>query len=564
MTSVYRYGLLPPTLGADVVDDQMRAGHRYQNALVELERARRDAVAWVLSNNAIDEIDLEIKALDEELSARRAAIQAERGATKRKRVPHTTATRDIARRRELRGTRRTLIAARRADPAVMAALAGIEERAKVLHKQFRADSGVYWCTYLKVEQAMDAARKGAKFGPPSFRRWNGGGAVSMQLQRRGPERLLMTADNAIECDDPRLHLDLIPTPVPNRRGKPLPRVRLRVGSDGARRPIWAEWPMIYHRPLPDGAVITWATVIRELVASSPRWALLLTIEHGGVAPTATRGAAVAVDLGWRRAIVDGDITTRACGHTATDDSDESELHVHRDVFGALGKADNLRSIRDKRMNEMQAILVAWLRGCGSEEHRERTRFVAQWRACARFAGLAIWWRDHRMEGDELIFVLLEAWRKRDKHLWLWEAHARRTARARRLDGYRVFAADLARRYETLIVEKINLAKVAEKPKPESTREHNATASSQRTATAPSELRGALVNAFRGRGGTVVEVGAHPSATAMLGEWRERPVAEEKPGVARMSKFGRLRAERGGSWAQRSRSPEPLEGGSASD
>ena len=43
-TLVYRYGLLAPVAGADVVEAQLRAAHRYRNDLVMIERGRRAAV----------------------------------------------------------------------------------------------------------------------------------------------------------------------------------------------------------------------------------------------------------------------------------------------------------------------------------------------------------------------------------------------------------------------------------------------------------------------------------------------------------------------------------------
>lgn len=44
LTKVYKYGLLPPTTGAEVVNDQLWKAHRYKNKLIEIERERRESV----------------------------------------------------------------------------------------------------------------------------------------------------------------------------------------------------------------------------------------------------------------------------------------------------------------------------------------------------------------------------------------------------------------------------------------------------------------------------------------------------------------------------------------
>jgi len=40
-TLVYRYGCLPPTEKADLVDQQISLAHKYQNKLIEFEHQRR-------------------------------------------------------------------------------------------------------------------------------------------------------------------------------------------------------------------------------------------------------------------------------------------------------------------------------------------------------------------------------------------------------------------------------------------------------------------------------------------------------------------------------------------
>jgi hypothetical protein len=74
---VYRYGLLPPTSGGPLVSDQVHAAHRYQNALVEIDRSRREAVRAILGGHAsVEQLGAQVQALVDELAQRRAAIKA--------------------------------------------------------------------------------------------------------------------------------------------------------------------------------------------------------------------------------------------------------------------------------------------------------------------------------------------------------------------------------------------------------------------------------------------------------------------------------------------------------
>lgn len=532
MTRVYRYGLLPPTRGAEIVDEQLRLAHRYQNTLVEIERARREAVAQVMAAHDLTApIEAEIAALVAALDAERAAVAASR-AERRARTPISPERKArIAQIREgLRHARGRLKAARaqaREDAALREALACINTEAKSRAKQARATCGVYWGTYLLIEQAMDAARRSVT--PPRFRRWTGEGAVGVQIQGG------LTVEDL--ADDTRLQLDMTPQPIPGRQGKPRPRVRLRVGSAG-RDPVWAEWPLIYHRPLPAESVIKWAKVVRRRIGGRDEWSLHLTISLPAEARTEVCGrGVVAVDLGWRQAHG----TLRAGGWS--DGTESGEILIHSRVRGALEKVADLRSIRDTALNGVRAALMEWrdAQETLAGELAERLRWLPQWRSPARFADLARWWRAHRVDGDEAIYAALEAWRIRDKHLWLYESHARRGAHARRRDAFRVLAAQLARRYDTLVVERLDLRAMAKIPAPESERESHPKARRQRFDTAPSELRQALVNAFLTRGGRVVTVPPQGSAEALLAAYRERSGVEELPGGPRASRFSRLRA-----------------------
>ena len=136
-----------------------------------------------------------------------------------------------------------------------------------------------------------------------------------------------------------------------------------------------------------------------------------------------------------------------------------------------------------------------------------TRSLAQWRGFGRLATLTHRWRERRFEGDAAAFGALEAWRAQDEHLWDWEANQRRKTLLYRRELYRIAAADLARRYETVVLEKFDLRAVATLPDATSASSDNDNARSVRFVAAPSELRLAVTQAFVARSGRVEHVDA---------------------------------------------------------
>lgn len=484
IVKVYRYGLLPPTEGDERIADQLSRAHRYKNDLVRIERERREAMAALFG----------------------CPIEA-------------------------------VFRAAKDAPQHADALAAITQEARAKAKALRGSCGVYWGTYLLIEQSMDAARRAIE--PPRFQRWTGDGAVAVQIQHG-----IATAE-VMQGDDTRLQIDQRLQLVPGRGGKPRPRVRLRIGSEG-RDPIWGEWPLILHRPLPSEGRVKGAKVVRRRVCGRDEWSLHVTVELPAVERQAG-DRVVAVDLGWRME----EERVRVAG--LADGATTEEVYLDPGVAGMLRKASDIRSIRDKAQAAMHTALLTWkVAATLPPEHAEHMDRMSQWQSPARFAGLERWWRDHRIDGDAPAYDALALWRTQDRHLWLWETHARSKALARRRDRYRVLAARLASQYSTLVIERLVLTRLAQKL-PDS----NPRARSQRTQAAPSELRRALVQAFQSQGGTVVTVQPTGPAAALLLAYRERSGVEEMPGTARVSKFKRLAALKAEKDAAANTSAAPL-------
>lgn len=534
MTKVFRYGLLAPTSEAERIADQMHRAHQYFNALIALERQRRAASDAAIADDRLRALDAEISAQEEALrlahaSVARARIQ-ERSAEAGDPAPYSTAKRALAKARQ---ERREHVRLRRNDSAVQAALQLLNAGHKTAVQAARAANGLYWGTYtICAEKPMEAVQRCP--GEPRFRRWTGTAAVAVQIIHG------MDAAAVLGCADSRLQIDLAARPVPGRGGRPMARLRLRIGSTADRGPVFGEWPIVYHRPLPEDARIKEAKVVRERVGSRDVWSVHITATFAPasvVAPAPDPASTVAVDLGWRRVLQAEEPSTRAGGWC--DGRETGEIIMDPTVVGALRKADDIRSIRDQRLVELRAALQASTL-VYPPEHLDARAHLAQWRSPARFARLALWWRTHRFAGDEEEFMRLESWRVRDRHLWNYEHNTRRRAIFRRREQYRILAARLAARYRALVIERLDLAKLALVPAPDDPDPSHPRGRAQRHATAPHELRKALLNAFGDR--AVVEVPAVGGAALVFQKWREGLGVERPRPPARSMRFNRLHSQ----------------------
>lgn len=518
MVYAYKYGLMEPIQTSNEVSDQLHHAHVYQNKLVELERQRRQAVDALVVTPEL------VQAYTEAKEAKG------KGLSKTKTDKLWTAY------RKLRDANRNEHAAD---------IERITENFANNVKAARKETQAYWGTYLQVEKASEASAKDSlkesgREAPdkpvyPRFKRWKHEGNVTVQIQKG------MSVAELVSAEDRRLKLDLNLSPVPNRNGKPLPRLYLRIGSTGPHKdPVWATWPIIYHRPLPEGAVIKQVSVTCRKLASKTRWSAVFYLECADLAPVTNVTNCVALDIGWRRTEKDPQSVTRA--GEWWDGKTGEELVLETEVMGGLIKVDDLKSIRAKHRLVISEALTSWISKVGRqntpEEFAERTRYCSQWLSESKFARLCIWWRKNRFTGDSEMYERLDKWRVKDKHLWEWEANQRQASLGRRLHFYRCVAAKLAKTHDGLIIEKLNLSDLIQSNKSDDAGQHQSRA--QKQYTAPSLLRNAVENAFTRCGKPIYEVQASCGAKAIYQHWIEGKATLKGSAPARSERYNRLR------------------------
>lgn len=478
---VYQYGLLAPVANADMVFDQLRKANRYRNDLTQIEIGARNERRRMLSEQlsgapeqaAFDRVNAQLETLIAEKKARHAAARARvssaefKSAIKSARVEKKAAYRALA---QARAKARAAIAEETAK--VFAIQHGLVRDARALvGESAPADKRLFWGTYQLVEMAAKDSAKAPLYeegdpNDPRFRRFDGSGRVGIQIQKRkGYGGLSGMPVGQLFGSDPSIRVDPVATWCKkNRFGadrKKLPLLHMRVDSNG-RAPVWASWPIVMHRPLPEGGVIKRAAVSCRKHGPRTEWTVEISVDDSACAQQGPTGSgAVAVHLGWRL-LDDGSLRVATWMSAAGETSD---LVLPSKVVGGFYQVDQLSSTRKTNMNEARDLLEVWLAANDHPEWlREATKTLASWKSPRRLGNLARRWASSRFDGDASGFNPLEAWRHNEHHLWAWETSPG-NARARR-EVYRVFAADLRRRFGKLVVDDAVYADMARRPKAE--------------------------------------------------------------------------------------------------
>lgn len=560
---VYVYGVPARLDGHTVarvreVDEQLWLAHRLREQLVAIEHEweQRKAAIWSAVPQIAD-VEAQLAALEEEIET--LTRQAGKERSQRRARGATASSTVLAERRrqrkDLRAQRKELIAQVRADHADELA-ANSDRRAaeiKATYAEF-CQTGVpdretgtpkklYWATYNQVlrhhkvaASRIQAVRAQGRPAQLRHHRWDGSGAVSVQLQRQAgmqPRTPATIADGETGKWRNVLHLPGWVDPAEwaklSRAEQRADRLRIARLCVGEGRMV--ELPVIVHRMLPPEADITGAQIVTVRVGPDTRTRLHITAT---LPPpqVAGREPAVALHLGWRRDAERGEVTVatwrsthpvtvparldarRTPGAPLVVDTDRTG----RIVLGArwldrVAHYDDVRGERDTALNEVKAELVAWLdRHPGGVQWRDQTLTgpgVAQWRAPGRFAVLAMSWVKDPPEGGEDIAARLEQWRAHDLRRWRTEAHGRMRTLDNRTDTYRVAVRFLAGLVGTLVVDDTDLSQIARRPNPERGPELPSVveqrAARQRTLAAVGRLRQIAVDTATREGVAVLQV-----------------------------------------------------------
>lgn len=594
IVQVMKFGCRRVVEGKQALDQQSFLAHRYYNAMIELERAKRTKYREIRAKHTpgYNEAELAVAELDEQIDVLRRRIKLKRAhastvgtkvkATKRvedsgekERIANlkTERKRFYEQLKELRATFNGLVTPGREaykerkgkhPPATQAGV-NVEVTAQMMtedwhaawketqtldawyvseHKRLRAASGLTHGAYAAVDDAIAQASK-TSTEDPRFRAWDGGRKVGVQLTGDVSMMQIMAGQSTkFRLTDMR---QAHPGSNGNRARSQYAIAWLRTGSDEKKAPVWTKIEVKIHRPIPQDARVRWVYLVPRSEGGRTNWTLQLTLEL--TAPLIERapgkGAAV-VDLRWTK--VDG-------GILVADVSGEPVVMPDRIVSG-LELANRLRGAADQHFDEARAALGDWLTAGRPVPQwmTEATEHIGKWRNHSKLAGVAkrwvsefgdveplwnawkaerllqtsnrqrrdvsrsnrgtgasgpwldlysswdntsAWLKEHGASSEPQRFAMwLEWWRRKDAHITEWSSNCRRKNLAHRKDFYRSVAAKLCTRYETIEMDKLDLAATARRKKVEKDEDEiHAAARRQRVYAAPSELKEALVGAF---------------------------------------------------------------------
>ena len=559
---IYSYGAGPPTTNVELFEKELVLGHRYRNALVDLELKRRSQVEAALSrlpgaaNLTILEDEIQQKsALMDERQAEKKALHV-KGRSKKVAAPELNkAIKALkAELKALREKRKELRKDLFKSPAWEQGKQSLEdwydeEQVKI----YGAAGTKAWGTLVRIRKEVELARTGP---PPKFKRWTGEGKVVVQLQTdKGlpvekmsdpnnkwliitpveggvwvpgthkktldPNELVnvISHENGIpikkqvtraEQMQSQLHLDADGHPM---RYVGNTRVRMRIGSDSKKKPIWCDFTIEMHRPLPAGNKIKWAWLRRTRVGPNEKWEFQVTLEEvvGLTAPDPRRAVDgfVAVDVGWR---LNADSADRDCGFKSEEHEDlvhssgcrRTDLRVAKWV-GSDGKTGEIRlpkrwlcayykvhdlvSIRDKDFNQVVAALLQWTKQHDVPEWmKESLRYAHNWNKPPKLIKLYRHWTTNRFPGDESGYTAIQNYYRRDQHLYAYESHLRNQVNDYRANLYRTEVAKLSRRFKTVVLEDIDMSALAKRKEPEDAHLEKDAARLHRNAACISSLR----------------------------------------------------------------------------
>lgn len=491
-TVVYRYGT---PYWADFDDfgmRQLRLANEMRNELVAIEQyyddLRRAADGQIPDLAAVDE---QVNAAAELVSALKERIGRERIKDRSTKTRTATAAELTDARRDLREAknRRAEVRAQQADARREFRQEIEPERQAIIIavRQGYARKGLHWGTYNDVLQGMDTTRKRiierrTRGEPAEFRRhhWDSQGTLHVQnMQQTGKPR--------------RVEWEIVGDHNKHKK------LRLRFGLSHTM-----EIPFVYHRPLPCGSQdVTDVRITRSVVGGKPRIGVNFTVRIPK-AERQTTGVVIALRLGWKH--VPGGIrigVAAASGSLLTVPHDLKNVvrltdHRHADIVMPdewvclLKRDDDIRSVRDRMLEELRPHVMKAAKDPVVQELIEGD--PSRWRSPARFVGLC-----RRLSHEHQLYAVIEEWRKRDKHLWQYEAHERDQVVARRKDAWRKVAAWLTEQARRVVISGNNLAEMKMRPVDDEDLYEARGGRKQLQMASPGELRLCVEQAARKRG-----------------------------------------------------------------
>jgi hypothetical protein len=464
----------------DYAREQFALAHKYQNALIHLERklyyAKIDIEKQVdptleAAFTAYTEAE---KALDEAVKTfqrSKVTTQDKQGSAEAKEQIRVCRT--------ARNAAQKALAAQRKDARKQAAYTTLLEPVMLAHYEairatYAQFGRLWWGTRNHVRMRVEAAtakRLKTKGLPPDYQQESRDAVLYTQVQKNGTIAEVFSGRST--------NLQIVPC---DEKGKWY-WVRMRVGSDERRRPIWCTVRTRISRPFPtevevNGEMrstdckITGVQLVRRGFVhhrmSDGRWhpmddwEVQFSLSFNGVrrAYDPNKCECVAIDLGWR--LRPGGLRV---AYWVDWDGERGELLIPNSELELMDKNAHMQGVRTDLKNECFQAVVQWY-----DANVMEVTLLPDWLQALQIQNCKVWkaafplcrlldaLEDHPDYAPELL-KQLRAWREREAHLQAYQQGNEWHMRARRLDQYRKWAAEFERKYNRVVFEDMDIAEL---------------------------------------------------------------------------------------------------------
>lgn len=549
-TKVYVYGAFEPHLNLALVQRAFRLANDYQNVLVGIERDKRKRIQDAQGElPSIAQLKADIDNLTSQIETAFQETKKTRARTREGKTKHQTDKTKIAALRATRKEKYELLkkekqlqtealkplyeacekeAHERALEAREQATEGrLPRRDGTIPTEAEADAaggGLFWGTYCDVEAAVRAATSGPE--EPKFKRFAGAGRVAVQLQKTPTTAEVLTGGSQYcQIDNPSPEAWATPG-RPGRRMR-YTTARIRVGSNG-RAPIWTEFHIVMHRPLPVNAQVVWARLVARKSANRTVWSFQVTVKLPDLEIKSVPSRVCALNLGWRKVLGETGDEIRAA-YWQGSDGESGEVRLPKRVLGAFSKAEELQGIRSNLLDVQRALLIQHVALHGSPHPQgdiltTRLQNLSKIKSPGTFSWILRKWSAVARPQDLEALEELRKWEARDIHLWRYQTGARECGTRHRRAIFNKAAYVLSNKYDTIVLDAFDLRDVVERAPDDSTEQREP--QHIRTWTAPSELRDRLQKKFS----HVIKISKEEKVTITCHVCQSKRVWDKKPHI----------------------------------
>ncbi len=467
---VFKYGLTPHDVPKESIDELWRA-NRLWNALVEHDHTNSEAYRALINTSTpeLQSLTTEITAKETELEQLFDDQRKERQRTRKRDLSGSDKKEAINQLKIQIKELKTLAKSERIRAKMVAEpkLEAFYENDKAVISEIIKKSGCVWSNHELIYNSFDVARKKARKENASlrFKPFLGEGRWGYRVS--GGFKL-----SDVQSGTKALYIASTESPQARRFSrKVLLPFKMRV-CDFNNEKLYASFDLVYHRPIPDDALIKSVVVKREAQGDRFKYFALFTLTIPDETCLHKNEDTVGIDVGFAVVPKGLRVATTWDGQTST------ELVIPNKTIDAIHYCEKITAdIQDATnfvMPKVQKLCVDWLESI-PEEHfmHKRIKYIANRNLAEKpishhvlrklhvsLRSLNVNNTDSIVAPEGLLSVLTD-WNSPYIRLFRESTNLKAKLLRNRDMLYKVWSADIASKYGRVVIEKLNLKDIAE-------------------------------------------------------------------------------------------------------